>query len=72
MVVLFGIQPYLAAQNLLDSIKQENAVKIINVLASDSLRGRGNGSPDLLKAGMFIGEKFKFNPNFAVGLPTKT
>ena len=35
--------------------------RIIHYLASDSLKGRGNGSPELLKAGIFIGDEFKKN-----------
>ena len=59
IALLLGSQSCLQAQNLLDSIKEKEAAKIINVLASDFLRGRGNGSPDLLKAGVFIGNSFK-------------
>ena len=33
--------------------------KIIDYLASDSLKGRGNGRPELLQAGRFIGDEFK-------------
>jgi hypothetical protein len=59
MTVLFGGQSFLLAQGFVDSIKQTDIAKIINVLAADSMMGRGNGSPELLKAGLFIGEKFK-------------
>lgn len=46
-------------QNPGDIITETEVKDIISLLASDSLRGRGNGSKDLLKAGLFIGEKFK-------------
>jgi hypothetical protein len=59
MVVICGVQPFLVAQNSTDFIQETEAAKTIQVLASDSLRGRGNGTPDLLKAGFFIADKFK-------------
>ena len=59
MVVLYGVQPFLFAQNPADFIKEAEVAKTIGVLASDSLKGRGNGTPDLLKAGVFIAGKFE-------------
>ena len=56
---IFLMVPFLFSQTSADSITESEARSIISVLASDSLRGRGNGSPDLLKAGLFIGNKFK-------------
>jgi hypothetical protein len=42
-----------------DSIDEQSISQHIRVLASDSLKGRGNGSVNILKAGNFIGERFK-------------
>ncbi len=47
------------AQPGIDSITEQKVRQAIEVLASDSLRGRGNGSPDLLKAATFIGEHYQ-------------
>lgn len=49
------------SQALVDSITESEVKNVINILASDSLRGRGNGSVDLLKAGLFVGNKFTKN-----------
>jgi hypothetical protein len=50
----------LFAQSLPDSIDAATIEKTIRILASDSLKGRGNKSPvDLLKAATFIGDRFK-------------
>lgn len=43
------------------TITDEEALRIITVLASDSLKGRGNGQPALLQAGEFIGKEFRQN-----------
>jgi hypothetical protein len=59
MVVLYGVQPFLFAQTHADFIKEAEVARTIQVLASDSLRGRGNGTPDLLKAGFFIADRFQ-------------
>jgi len=59
MAMLFGAWPFLVAQVPPDAIPEEKVRRIMNVLAGDSLRGRGNGSPDLLKAGMYIITHFK-------------
>src|SRR5688572_27482859 len=40
-------------------ITEEETSRIIHVLASDSLKGRGNGQPGVLMAAKFIGEEFK-------------
>jgi hypothetical protein len=58
MAMLFGAWPFLVAQVSPDSIPEEKVRQIMNVLAGDSLQGRGNGSPDLLKAGRFIITQF--------------
>jgi hypothetical protein len=55
----FLLLSFLFSQTSVNLINDSEARRVISVLASDSLRGRGNGSPDLLKAGLFIGEKFK-------------
>ena len=58
MVVLLGAQPSLFSQPE-DTITKKDVSRIIHFLASDSLKGRGNGRPELLKAGLFIGDEFK-------------
>lgn len=59
--LLWG-QPVLFAQSAADStITVPAAAEILQVLAGDSLRGRGNGSPDLLKAAEYIGKRFLQN-----------
>lgn len=58
MVVLLGEQPSLFSQPE-DTITNKDVSRIIHFLASDSLKGRGNGRPELLKAGLFIGDEFK-------------
>jgi hypothetical protein len=52
-------QPFLYGQNNNDTITDNEVARIINFLAADSLKGRGNGSNELLKAGLFIGDEFK-------------
>ena len=59
MAMLFGAWPFLLAQPVADSIPATRVRDIMNVLAGDSLRGRGNGSADLLKAGEFIIREFQ-------------
>ncbi|MEP7373569.1 MAG: M28 family peptidase [Chitinophagaceae bacterium] len=59
MAVLLIVQPFLFAQDIDDIITEKEATRIIYFLANDSLKGRGNGSPSLLKAGLFIGDEFK-------------
>ncbi|MGZ8550049.1 MAG: M28 family peptidase, partial [Chitinophagaceae bacterium] len=59
MAALLVVQPFLFGQNNNDTISEKEVVRIIHFLAADSLKGRGNGRPELLKAGAFIGEEFK-------------
>ncbi|MGZ8554266.1 MAG: hypothetical protein ACXWV8_12710, partial [Chitinophagaceae bacterium] len=59
MAALLVVQPFLFGQNNNDTISEKEVVRIIHFLAADSLKGRGNGRPELLKAGVFIGEEFK-------------
>jgi hypothetical protein len=47
------------SQDSLVSINEKKIDSIIRFLASDSLKGRGNGSPELLRAGEFIAERFQ-------------
>lgn len=42
-----------------DTILEKEVQRIMHVLAGDSLKGRGNGSDDLLKAARFIGDEFR-------------
>lgn len=49
----------LRAQTINDSIPEREVSRIIHVLASDSLEGRGNFEPGLLKAASFIGNEFE-------------
>jgi Peptidase family M28 len=60
MVVVAGSQPFLFAQSK-DTITEKEVSRIIHYLAADSLKGRGNGRPELLKAGLFIGDEFRKN-----------
>lgn len=57
--VLVLPRPFLFSQSSPDSIDAANVEKIIEVLASDSLKGRGNGRPELLDAAKFIGNRFE-------------
>ena len=59
MAALLVVQPILLAQNSNDTITENDVKRIMQFLAADSLKGRGNGRPELLKAGLFIGEEFK-------------
>lgn len=61
MAALLTVQPFLFGQSKSDLITEKEAARIIHFLANDSLKGRGNGSPSLLKAGLFIGDEFKKN-----------
>ncbi len=58
LAALLLAQPFLYAQDN-DTITEGEVKRIIHYLAADSLKGRGNGSEDLLKAGLFIGDEFK-------------
>ncbi len=59
MAALLVVQPLLFAQNSDPTISEKEVVRVIQFLAADSLKGRGNGRVELLKAGLFIGEEFK-------------
>jgi Iap family predicted aminopeptidase len=59
MAVLLRGQSFLFSQESVDSIRESTVAITINILASDSMRGRGNGTPDILKAGLYIGNRFK-------------
>jgi Zn-dependent M28 family amino/carboxypeptidase len=50
--------PFLQAQELNEIITENETSRIINILASDSLKGRGNGQPGLTKAAEFIRDEF--------------
>jgi len=59
MAALLVVQPLLFAQVSNDELLTEKETsRIIEILASDSMKGRGNGSVSLLKAGLFIGDEF--------------
>jgi len=59
IVVLSGLHGLLFAQHPVDSIKESDAAAIIEILAADAMKGRANGSPEILKTGIFIGDRFK-------------
>ena len=59
---LHFFQPFLfvlLAQDQEDSIGERETSEILNFLSSDSLKGRGNFTPELIQAGNFIISKFK-------------
>ena len=58
MVVFLGVQPFLLAQDSSD-FSPAAAASILHALADDSMKGRGNGRPELLKAGLYIGNRFE-------------
>jgi len=58
LFMLFTTGKQLCSQHLPDTISEEKAAAIMQVLASDAMQGRGNGSAALLKAGLFIGDQF--------------
>ena len=60
MIVLLATRSFLYSQ-FNDTITEKEVSRIIHYLASDSLKGRGNGRPELLKAAKFIGEEFRKN-----------
>lgn len=49
----------LFSQSSTDIISEKNIAETISILASDSLGGRGNGTANILKAGLYIGNRFK-------------
>lgn len=58
--MLFGAWPFLLGQQpAIDSFPESKAAAIMNVLAGDSLRGRGNMTEELKKAGRFIISEFR-------------
>jgi hypothetical protein len=59
MAMLSGAWPFLLAQSPVDTITEVRVLETMNVLAGDSLQGRGNGSTDLLKAATFINSQFQ-------------
>jgi len=59
LALLFLMQPLVCGQNNTDLITEHEASRIINFLANDSMKGRGNGRPELLRAGVFIGDEFR-------------
>lgn len=50
--------PFLQAQEPNTIITEAETSRIIHILASDSLKGRGNGQPGIFKAAKFIGDEF--------------
>ena len=59
IAVLLRGQSFLFSQESVNSIKETTVAITINILASDSMRGRGNGTPDILNAALYIGNRFK-------------
>lgn len=59
LAVLITVRPFVFAQDAAAIINENEARRIIQYLAADSMRGRGNGSLELLKAGIFIGNEFR-------------
>ncbi len=49
----------LRAQPAKEVITESAVAQTIGYLASDALKGRGNGSPELLAAALYIGQKFR-------------
>lgn len=47
------------SQSSFDSIKESDVARIISYLASDSLKGRGNYTPELWQAANFIAKEFE-------------
>jgi hypothetical protein len=58
LLLLLLVPSVLKAQPAPAGISVNETSRIIHVLASDSLKGRGNGQPGLLKAARFIGDEF--------------
>ena len=59
MVVLLRCNNHSLFSQHNDIITENEVSRIIHFLAADSLKGRGNGRPEFLKAGLFIGDEFK-------------
>jgi putative aminopeptidase FrvX len=58
LFVVLCAAPFLHAQESDNIITEIEASRIIHILASDSLKGRGNGQPGIIKAAKFIGDEF--------------
>jgi hypothetical protein len=59
LALLILIHPFVFGQSNNEVITEHEACRIINLLSNDSLKGRGNGRPELLRAGIFIGDEFR-------------
>lgn len=58
MAILITVSPFIHAQTPDSSISLTETKRILTYLASDELKGRGNGRPELLTAAKFIGDYF--------------
>ncbi len=58
MATQFIVSPFIHAQTLDSSITLQETKNILTYLASDELKGRGNGRPELLTAAKYIGNYF--------------
>ncbi len=61
MAAQFIVSPFIRAQIADSSIGLQETKKILSYLASDELKGRGNGRPELLTAAKYIGNYFSEN-----------
>lgn len=59
LIVLLARHSFIEAQSTSAGISELEVRRIIDYLASDALKGRGNGRPELLQAGLFVGNEFK-------------
>lgn len=59
MAALVTVSPFIHAQSPDTSISLQETKNILSYLASDELKGRGNGRPELLTAARYIGNYFK-------------
>jgi len=59
LLLVFLTQPFVFGQGGTATIMENDASRIISFLANDSLKGRGNGRPELLRAGLFIADEFR-------------
>lgn len=59
MAALVTVSPFIHAQSADTSISLQETKNILSYLASDELKGRGNGRPELLTAANYIGNYFK-------------
>lgn len=58
MAILVTVSPFIHAQVPDSSISLQETKSILSYLASDELKGRGNGRPELLTAARYIGNYF--------------